>query len=46
MTKSDLKTVLHLESLMPVEDMVKEALDDTRLQTFEFSDSLAAAAAG
>ncbi len=45
-TRGDLKTVLHLESLMPVEEMVKEALEDTRLQTFEFAESLAPAGAG
>ena len=34
-TRGDLKTVLHLESLVPVEELVQQALDQTRTQRFE-----------
>ena len=34
-TRGDLKTVLHLESLLPVEELVQQALDQTRTQRFE-----------
>ena len=42
-TRGDLKTVLHLESLLPVEELVQQALDQTKTQQFERPELVAAA---
>ena len=44
-TRGDLKTVLHLESLLPVEELVQQALDQTKTQRFERPELVAAAPA-
>ena len=44
-TRGDLKTVLHLESLLPVEELVQQALDQTRTQRFERPEPLQPAVA-
>ena len=38
-TRGSLKTVLKLESLLPVEELEQQALEQTRQQTFEYSAS-------
>ena len=45
-TRGDLNTVLHLESLLPVEELVQEALDQTQVQRFRWPEPLVTAAVG
>ena len=45
-TRGDLKTVLHLESLLPVEELVQQALNQTKAQKFVSAESLAPAIVG
>lgn len=45
-TRGHLDTVLHLETLLPVEDLVQQALDQTRVQQFVWPEPLAKATVG
>ena len=45
-TRGDLNTVLHLESLLPVEELVQQAVEQTKVQKFRWPEPLATADVG